>query len=132
MNGFDLVDVYVEHNIDNHEIIDETELGNDLNSDDDGVQYTGEKFGDDVADDKNGDDVVGDNNGDVVEVGDDVVEDNNGDEVEVGDYVVRDNNNDDVDDDYEESLNSESDFNEKSIDLDWIIVPIENHNERTT
>ncbi|KAI5383169.1 hypothetical protein KIW84_070541 [Lathyrus oleraceus] len=62
-------------------------------------------FGDDVAEDNNGDGVAGDNNGDRVE----------------------------VDDDYEENLNSELDFSEKSVGLDWTnVLPTENDNVKTT
>lgn len=59
VNGFDLVYVYVEYNIDNPKIIDDTGLQNDLNSGDNNVQCTREKFGD-------GNVVAGDSNGDGV------------------------------------------------------------------
>ncbi|KAI5433056.1 hypothetical protein KIW84_020373 [Lathyrus oleraceus] len=141
LSGFDLVDLYVEYEVDNPEIIDEAEAVRGFDVDDD-VEVDNDKddnivVNDDVKvnNDKEDNIVVGDdvevNNDkeDNVVVDDDVEVNNDKEDNAIVDDDVEVSNdkedNDDTNADYVESegsFESDIDINENSIDLDWTII----------
>lgn len=151
--GFEIIDVYVEHNVDNHEIVDARKLGTNIDDDDDDVQCTSFRSANIEVNDSNivyehnvevNDEHVKEMNGDCnignhnIEVNDKNAEEMSGDgnvvddhNVEVNDENVEEMSDDgNVDEGYvasEDSFeDSEFSFSEESEEIDWTkVLPLE-------